>query len=460
VQASLASAPPARRAGPLINRDFALLWLGQTISIVGDVIFDTTLVLWIVTRLAAGQPWAPLAASGVLLAASTPVLVVGPLAGVFADHWNQRRTMLAMDATRAVLVALLIPASGLIALPLALPFIPAAIFPAAIFSVPERLGAIYAVVVLAAICAQFFNPARLSIIGRLVDEPYRARASGLNQIASSVAAIAAPPLGALLFFAAGPAWALALNALSFAVSFLAILAMRIRRAAPVTEAAPQRTAVWREFALGLRFDLGNRVLRTLLVTGVLVLLGAGMLNTLDVFFVTDNLRAPAGLYTVLGAVQGVGLVVGAVLAAFGAQRVGVARAFWLGLVAGGVVVIAYARQTTLVPAIALMLLFGLLTSVINVTITPLMWHVTPEAFVGRVAAIFTPVTTLASLLSIALSGYLDSTLLRGFHAAIFGVSFGPVDTLFTAAGLLILLGGLYAMRNLRGVRLRNATDSA
>lgn len=455
MQTSVAPAPPARTASLLINRDFALLWLGQTISIVGDIVFDTTLILWIVTQLAAGQPWAPLAASGVLLAASAPVLIVGPLAGVFADRWNQRRTMLAMDATRAVVVALLIPVSGLIALPLALPFIPAGLF-----SVAERLGAIYAVVALAAICAQFFNPARLSIIGQLVDEPYRARASGLNQIASSVAAIAAPPLGALLFFAAGPAWALAINALSFAASFLAILAMRVRRKTPVTESAPQRAAVWRAFALGLRFYLSNRVLRTLLVTGVLVLLGAGMLNTLDVFFVVANLHAPAGLYTVLGAVQGIGLVAGAVLAALGAQRVGVARAFWLGLVAGGVVIIAYARQTTLVPAIVLMLLFGLLTSVINVTITPLMWHVTPEAFVGRVAAIFTPVTTLASLLSIALSGYLASTLLRGFHATIVGVSFGPVDTLFTAAGLLILLGGLYAMRNLRGVRLRDATDSA
>jgi hypothetical protein len=35
-----------------------------------------------------------------------------------------------------------------------------------------------------------------------------------------------------------------------------------------------------------------------------------------------------------------------------------------------------------------------------------------------------------------------------------------VDTLFTAAGLLILLAGLYAMRNPRGVRLRDAAACA
>src|SRR5215468_3624319 len=94
----------SRRAGPVINRNFGLLWLGQTISVIGDFVFDTTLVVWIATSLAKDQPWAPLAVSGVLLAASLPVLLVGPVAGVFVDRWNKRRTMLVMDAIRVVLV--------------------------------------------------------------------------------------------------------------------------------------------------------------------------------------------------------------------------------------------------------------------------------------------------------------------------------------------------------------------
>ena len=87
------------RPGLLINRNFALLWSGQIISVVGDFVFETTLVLWIVTRIAQGQPWAPLAVSGLLLAASVPVFIIGPLAGVFVDRWDKRRTMLGMAAT-------------------------------------------------------------------------------------------------------------------------------------------------------------------------------------------------------------------------------------------------------------------------------------------------------------------------------------------------------------------------
>ncbi|HEY7973872.1 MAG TPA: hypothetical protein VID72_00885, partial [Ktedonobacterales bacterium] len=43
------------REGLLINRNFALLWLGQTVSIFGDFVFSTTLVVWIAATIARGQ---------------------------------------------------------------------------------------------------------------------------------------------------------------------------------------------------------------------------------------------------------------------------------------------------------------------------------------------------------------------------------------------------------------------
>ncbi len=74
-----------------INPNFAWLWWGQAISSVGDYAWDTALVLWVASFLVAGQSWAPLAVSGVVLAATLPQIVVGPLAGVFVDRWDKRR---------------------------------------------------------------------------------------------------------------------------------------------------------------------------------------------------------------------------------------------------------------------------------------------------------------------------------------------------------------------------------
>lgn len=439
----------ARRPGLLINRSFALLWVGQTVSVVGDAIFDTTLVLWITTRLAPGQSWTPLAVAGVLFAATMPVLLVGPLAGVYADRWDKRRTLLRMDAARAILIVLLLPIA--LGMPLATP-------PGGGVLLGWQLGAIYGVVLLAAACAQFFFPAQMALLAAIVDEAHLARASGLTRVSQGVAQIAGPGLAALLFFAAGPAWALAINASSFGVSFLAVAALRgvstERVGGRETDNTQERGSVWRELWAGLRFFFGHRTLRGLLVAAVIVLLGAGTLNTLDIFFVTQNLAAPASVFGLLGTALGLGLIAGSALAAGLAPRLGVGRTFWLGLVAGGLVIIAYARQTQVAPALALIAFSGVATGAVNVAISPLLLHLTPRDMIGRAAAVFNPITSLATLASIALAGYLDGVALRGLHLEALGLRIGPVDTIYTATGLLILLGGLYARRILRGVRLK------
>ena len=91
-----------------INRNFAFLWVGHAISVTGDYVFRTMLVLWTTTVLAKGQSWVPLAVSGVLLESSVPTFLLVPAAGVFADRWEKRVIMMRMDMLRALLVMLLI----------------------------------------------------------------------------------------------------------------------------------------------------------------------------------------------------------------------------------------------------------------------------------------------------------------------------------------------------------------
>lgn len=193
-----------------INRNFALLWAGQSISVIGDFVFDTTLVLWIGTVVAKNQPWAPLAISGVLLMASVPAFLVGPIAEVFVDRWDKRRTMLSADLLRTIIVALLLLITGIIPLPF---FSPSPLI---------QLIATYAVVALVSICAQLFNPAQIALIGDLVPEHKRTQATGLSQIAGNMAYVCGPPIASLLFLAVGMRWAILINASSFFVSFIAL----------------------------------------------------------------------------------------------------------------------------------------------------------------------------------------------------------------------------------------------
>ena len=263
----------------LINRDFARLWAGQAVSVVGDYVFDTTLVLWVATVLGNGRPWAPVAVSGIMLSVGGAVLVVGPLAGVFVDRWNRRATMLGSEIIRAVLVGALTVLS----------FLPIHALPTWLW-----LAAIYVVVFVLNSAGQFFGPARLAVVGEIVAGTVeRTRAIGLSQSTAATAALIGPPLAAPLLFVVGFQWALLLNALSYVVSYLAVRSMRLPARAPVPQASASGFRA--EFVAGLKFFRGNRFLVARVTIAVIVQFGTGALNALDVFFVTQNLHAPSKL---------------------------------------------------------------------------------------------------------------------------------------------------------------------
>src|SRR2546421_12261272 len=273
-----ASRQAARKRRLLINRDFTLLWSAQAISKLGDVVFDYTLVFWIATSIAREQRWAPLAVSGIFVATALPTLGAGPIAGVFVDRWQKRPTMLLMDALRAILILLLLLATGILPPPFQLPPF-------------GQLVAIYLVVVLATICAQFFDPSRLALVGDMVTEPDRAHATGLLEVTRNLAVVVGPPVAALLYFRFGALWALIINALSFVVSFLALLAVHASPSG-VRPQPEQQTHFLREFVSGLHFLAGNRVLMTILVTSVVGMFGFSAFSALGIFFALQNLHYP------------------------------------------------------------------------------------------------------------------------------------------------------------------------
>jgi MFS family permease len=106
--------PPERRLRiltPLAERDFRLLWAGQTVSLVGDGI--TTIALaWQTYELTRS----PVALSLVLLARSVPMLVLLLIGGAVSDRLPRRAVMLSSDLVRGATVGAIaiLSASGLL----------------------------------------------------------------------------------------------------------------------------------------------------------------------------------------------------------------------------------------------------------------------------------------------------------------------------------------------------------
>lgn len=413
------------------SNNWRLLFFGESVSLTGDFVFYVTVLLWIATIIAKGEPWAPVAASGALAATAAPVLVIGPIAGVFVDRWNRRRTMLVADAARCVLIA------SLLVLPALRNHIP----------VGAQLAILYAVLAACSCFAEFFDPSRLAVIGAIVPVDRQPQASALLSASASMAQIIGPPIAAPLLVTLGVQWALIVNAASFAVSFVCVRAISVPLESMTDDHVREGFAA--EFKTGLKFFLRNRVLLALGIGIVIAMLGNGAINSLAVFFVPHNLHVAASwLGTVIGAV-GIGAVIGALLTGMIAKRIKPAQLFWVSLVICGVALIALSRTHTLGFAIAAAGLIGVGSGVLNSVMSPMILSTTPSNLLGRVSAVLSPVQQLASIVSMVLAGVLASTILRGFHADVLGLHFGQYDTAFFAGGILFVLGGVAAIALLR-----------
>lgn len=90
---------------------------------------------------------------------------------------------------------------------------------------------------------------------------------------------------------------------------------------------------------------------------------------------------------------------------------------------------------------------------ILVTAGPPALRAALRGFVGRVTAVITPANRLAAPLSVVTAGLLVSSLLRGIHLCVRGISFGPVGTVLTGTGLLAIARGLYVRDIVRSAAL-------
>ncbi|SDJ15749.1 Predicted arabinose efflux permease, MFS family [Frankineae bacterium MT45] len=184
----------------LRSRDFRLLWIGQSASVIGDNLVVVALALY-VTRLTGKAS----DVAAVLVAYSLPLVVFVLIGGVVADRLPRQRLIVSTDLIRACLhgaLALLI-ATGSV-----------------------RVWHMVVIGVCFATAEAFFRPAYTGLIPQTVAESDIQSAQALSGMSSSLAEFASPALATALVLGVGGAAAFGLDALTFCVS--AFLIWRVR----------------------------------------------------------------------------------------------------------------------------------------------------------------------------------------------------------------------------------------
>lgn len=213
---------------PLRHRDFRLLWAGQTISLLGDGVFNVALV-WQTLEISS----TPGALAVVTLARSAPRLALLLVAGAVSDRVSRRWLIVATDALQGIAIA------AIAALAL---------------SAELELWHLATLAAIVGAANAFYLPTITSITPELVprdDLPHaNALRSGSQMLGQE---LVGPALGGILVASVGAGLAFAVDAASFAVSVLALVAIRRR-----TSRRAHTQRLWTDMREGLRYAKERR----------------------------------------------------------------------------------------------------------------------------------------------------------------------------------------------------------
>lgn len=289
-----------RRPGGLWwQRDFRLLWIGETTSNVGTAVSTVAMPLVAVVTLQASTFTVGLLAAVTWL----PWVVIGLPAGAWVDRWPRRTTMLVCD-----LVALAVLAS----------------VPVAAWFGVLTMGQLLVVAVLSGVAGVFFSTAYLVYLPTVISPEEQGEGNAKLQGSEAAAHVVGPGLGGAIAQAVGAVLGLLADAVSFGVSALCLV--RIRGRENPADRAGNRTSLRREIAEGLRFVALDPYLRVYAAFAAATNLAANMMEAILVVFLVRTVGVNSGAVGGLMAITSCGGVAGAMAATTIARRFGTARA--------------------------------------------------------------------------------------------------------------------------------------
>lgn len=387
-----AGAAPARRGvlarGVFGNDDFARLWAGESVSLIGTQVTQFAMPLVAVLSLDA-----TVTEVGVLNALRfVPVLLLSLLAGVWLDRRRRRPVLIACSLGNAAAI-------GLVPLSSAAGFL--------------SIGLLYGVVSLTGLLSMTFDVGALSYVPSLVGREHLAEANGRIQASTAFAGVAGPGLAGLLVGLITAPVTLSVDAVSYLFSAAGLISIRSREPAP--EAQQGTVSVRRAIAEGLQVIWETRLLRALLTQGSALNLFFGGYTTLFVVYAVRVVHlSPFQLGIVLAA-QAAGALAGATTAGRVRAALGLGRTLTVNTVFISVTLLAlliprHASLAAVIIFVAAELVYGWNIAVYNVNSITLRQLVTPRQVLARMNATYRMVLFGVAPLGMSLGGLLGSAV--------------------------------------------------
>lgn len=358
------------------NPDFRKLYVGQTISLLGDW-FNYIAVQTLVFELTKSG-----LATGIALITSTlPAFFLTPLAGAVVDRFDRRKIMITADVARTFI------ALGML-----------------VVRTTDEIPLIYVLMAMLIVFGSFFNPASSAAIPNLVRREDLYAANALSNSTWGLMLAVGAFAGGVALALFGQDVAFLINSLSFAFSALMLFLIRKPFAEPTTN-VPHHLNPFADFNEGLRYAWRRPQTLALLTVKAGGALAAGVILLLTVFSFQVFNMGGLGL-GLLQFARGVGILVGPILVAplVSGRIVRAERVIAAGFFLAGFSYLLFGMA----PSLALAMIAVVCAHIgwgsnwsLSATV---LQHLTPDQMRGRIFAIDIGLFTLTTAISTFLAG--------------------------------------------------------
>jgi DHA3 family macrolide efflux protein-like MFS transporter len=368
----------------LWTMNFFLLWQGQMVSALGDVVYEIALGFWVLAVTGSTGLMGMLMASSAL-----PRILIAPFAGVIVDRCNRRNMLVLMDLIRGVTITLV----GIAAL---LGFV--------------QIWMVFAAGVILGICAAFFNPTVGSTVPDIVPRDKLIQANSALSMVGTGVNIIANPLGGFMYQILGAPIMFFTNGISYLVSAFTEIFIKIpliERKVKVEDAMQStKDSFKQDLKEGFRFVWNFKGLRYLIITaaGLNFFANMAIILILPLFQRTQSLGA--GKYGLAIALLTGGMFAG--MAFISIIKIPYEKRLRIFMISGIIFSLGFAAFPMFDFKYMLVLLFiaGFFNAIVNTLISATLQLTVPQEMRGKVFSIMNTVCGGLVPIAMAIGGIL------------------------------------------------------
>jgi predicted MFS family arabinose efflux permease len=333
-----------------------------------------------------------------------PIFVFSFIGGAFADRWKPKKTMIWCDFLSAI-----------------------SVFVVLLTLIFESWQAVYFATFVSAILSQFSQPSVMKLFKQHIHPDKVQQGMALFQSLMAIFMVLGPSLGILAYQQIGIYWSISVMGIAFLISACILFRLPPDIEEEKSDSAT-RTNIKQELIDGFKYVWQSKVLKTLGGTFAIAGFAIGIIQTLGLFIVIENLGQPKEFLQYLLMVNGGAMLIGGALVMSFAKKIPPQILLAFGIVISAICIAGMGISTSVPLTYSLQFLNGLTMPCIQIGINTMILQFTEQSYIGRVNGVLSPLFTGMMVVMMSLAGIIKKYI--------------PLMDIYIASGVIMLIGAL------------------